>query len=690
MQRLGTDIDLPCAVTSIVEGTLRTSTTSPIDSCSRAMFPGGRRASFSRMNSTEGGTPVVPFGSELQLRSTSATTSATPASPSNSPWKALILFRNLLDDSTLPFVCGVRGRASLTSKPASLAKENTLSTLTRLPPETTTSALMLSVSHSSATPPSLHIVTYMHLSRSSVVLVREYTKTCLRDQERVAANTLNSKTSPERSARASDSFQSNWSCSPGGVSNLGWGSRAGHAPTDTPCLRMKAVSALYPGRPSSGYLWTSSSYIPAFVTPGRAAFSTISSRCGSKALPRPDLPSPGSQPSASQYDATVCLFSPYLLAMSLKLGLIPASLYMFSSPVRFLSNPRPFRRVRYDAQETSGAVGETGGRTLAGLAHLRWRNWRVCVCGIGGFYISANTKDLARRDDDAPYRRLADEVAAAFSDEGFAAEKVEDFLATSRALLGRRSSEGFAEAFLTHLVGCCIAEPGSYALELDSLCAMDPAAYQQAFGTLAPDDEPAQGDVAGGAGGGEARQPSLALEVGRFVEAGPVGSPGEAARAVYYVPGAAGARHAYPLLPGEPYTVAVGRHPERDGRSLALGDADRCVSMEHLFLHVRRDGRDASVRLEDWSTCGTVVLRQREAGGFDELRLGAFVEGGGEDGARFAGRKALGRRLEAAEMPELLDGDVVVPAPRYRVGPDGSPVLDLAGCPVAIRVSREG
>ena len=234
----------------------------------------------------------------------------------------------------------------------------------------------------------------MHLSRSSVVLVREYTKTCLRDQERVAANTLNSKTSPERSARASDSFQSNWSCSPGGVSNLGWGSRAGHAPTDTPCLRMKAVSALYPGRPSSGYLWTSSSYIPAFVTPGRAAFSTISSRCGSKALPRPDLPSPGSQPSASQYDATVCLFSPYLLAMSLKLGLIPASLYMFSSPVRFLSNPRPFRRVRYDAQETSGAVGETGGRTLAGLAHLRWRNWRVCVCGIGGFYISANTASL--------------------------------------------------------------------------------------------------------------------------------------------------------------------------------------------------------------------------------------------------------------------------------------------------------
>ena len=45
--------------------------------------------------------------------------------------------------------------------------------------------------------------------------------------------------------------------------------------------------------------------------------------------------------------------------------------------------------------------------------------------------------------------------------------------------------------------------------------------------------------------------------------------------------------------------------------------------------------------------------------------------------------------LERLTQPELLDGDVVVPAPRYRVGPDGSPVLDLAGCPVAIRVSRE-
>ena len=34
---------------------------------------------------------------------------------------------------------------------------------------------------------------------------------------------------------------------------------------------------------------------------------------------------------------------------------------------------------------------------MAGLAHVRWRNWRVCVCGIGGFYISANKLALQAR-----------------------------------------------------------------------------------------------------------------------------------------------------------------------------------------------------------------------------------------------------------------------------------------------------
>ena len=47
---------------------------------------------------------------------------------------------------------------------------------------------------------------------------------------------MNSKASPLRSAMPIDSFQSNWICSPGGVSNLGWASapRAA-APKAMPC-----------------------------------------------------------------------------------------------------------------------------------------------------------------------------------------------------------------------------------------------------------------------------------------------------------------------------------------------------------------------------------------------------------------------------------------------------------------------
>lgn len=42
-----------------------------------------------------------------------------------------------------------------------------------------------------------------------------------------------------------------------------------------------------------------------------------------------------------QYLATVCLWSPYPLPISVKLGLIPSCLYMFSSRIAFLSNPAP-------------------------------------------------------------------------------------------------------------------------------------------------------------------------------------------------------------------------------------------------------------------------------------------------------------------------------------------------------------
>ena len=84
MQRLGTDHWRPAALTSIVGGTVWTLTSPTIDS-SRRMLPIGRSASFSRMNSAAGGTPVVPLGSSLLRRSTRATHSRRPSQPANSP-----------------------------------------------------------------------------------------------------------------------------------------------------------------------------------------------------------------------------------------------------------------------------------------------------------------------------------------------------------------------------------------------------------------------------------------------------------------------------------------------------------------------------------------------------------------------------------------------------------------------------
>lgn len=60
--RLGTENSRPAHLTSMVAGTVWWDTSPSMDS-SRARLPMGPSASFSRMNSSSGGTPVVPFGS---------------------------------------------------------------------------------------------------------------------------------------------------------------------------------------------------------------------------------------------------------------------------------------------------------------------------------------------------------------------------------------------------------------------------------------------------------------------------------------------------------------------------------------------------------------------------------------------------------------------------------------------------
>lgn len=72
-------------------------------------------------------------------------------------------------DSSLPLVCGERGAQSLSSKPASRANRHALSCLVLLRPETVTRHDMLSVRHSSGTPPSLVKVEGRQERRSSSV-----------------------------------------------------------------------------------------------------------------------------------------------------------------------------------------------------------------------------------------------------------------------------------------------------------------------------------------------------------------------------------------------------------------------------------------------------------------------------------------------------------------------------------------
>lgn len=81
----------------------------------------------------------------------------------------------------------------------------------------------------------------------------------------------------------------------------------------------------------------------------------------------------GVRPS-DQYLATVCLSMPCLLAMSLKFGFAPAPLYMFSSPMTFLSIRAPSEGLPYVESVFA----------FARLVKVRLREWRLFVSANGG------------------------------------------------------------------------------------------------------------------------------------------------------------------------------------------------------------------------------------------------------------------------------------------------------------------
>ena len=407
------------------------------------------------------------------------------------------------------------------------------------------------------------------------------------------------------------------------------------------------------------------------------------------------------------------------------------------------NNPAPLVTNPYGNLDRTGLV-ERG--LVMNAAAARPRDIFAALCGVPGVELgglatvpyTVVADDLARcwADKVGAYEELVRRLGGVFRDqEHVPAEKVEDFAEVALALLEHRAARGFARAFLTHVLGCCIVEPGAYLQELQAVCPMDPRAFAQAFGTRRPGDfsvgvlgvaptaEPAWDFALGlghfenipGAGtffvpdGKGARQAWSVPGAGDGEGAENPGEPGDS-RAPGGIAGGAGAGGALGENPGGEVVVEVGRAPLHGGASVILDDP--CASMAHLTVCARRAGDGGLVvELTDHSTCGTVVLQETEGGDYAERRLGEVMpgddacaagrgstgadragravvavddDGAGASGVRFAGCKL---RPQALASVRLSDGDLVVPAPRFTCGADGAAILDPAACPCVIRVA---
>lgn len=179
---------------------------------------------------------------------------------------------------------------------------------------------------------------------------------------------MNSNASPSTSTISRSSFQPDCSWRPGGVSKRGCASGPAVGAHSVPRLRRYFVNDPYFGRPASGWRWSGNSYIALFVTPGSTAFCPITSLNSSNALALSLLWSSTSSPLL-QYSATVRLSSPHLLPISVKFGLMPSCLHMFSSPMTFLSNRAPSNGCPAGSKLIAGnTIGESA---VARLSHSR-------------------------------------------------------------------------------------------------------------------------------------------------------------------------------------------------------------------------------------------------------------------------------------------------------------------------------
>lgn len=223
---------------------------------------------------------------------------------------------------------------------------------------------MLSVRHSSGTPPMSSGASTRQPSRASAAFDVGWTDTCSLDQESVATETSKSHRRPRLSCTESPP-PVELQLAPGAVSKRGCASRA-DAPASIPVLLRYSVKALCPGSPRSALLSGRYSWMALLVIPGSAAFSSITSLTSSSALTLSPSRRAGTGPPPSGGRPCAC---PGRIACRCRGG-------WASPPSACICSALPSR--------SSPLAPLSSGTGRPGRDMRRWSPWRIRVGAFGG------------------------------------------------------------------------------------------------------------------------------------------------------------------------------------------------------------------------------------------------------------------------------------------------------------------
>lgn len=230
---------------------------------------------------------------------------------------------------------------------------------------------MLSVRHSSGTPPMSSGASTRQPSRASAAFDVGWTDTCGLDQESVATETSKSHRRPRLSC--TESPPSRTAAGPGGrlEARVRLARRRARLDPGPPAVLREGAVPRQPevGPPVRQVLVDGPLGDPRQRSPLEHHVPHLVER----AHPVP-LPSCGDGPSP-QWRATVCLSRPYRLPMSGRLGFTPVCLHMLGSPITFLSTCAPPFRDWPSRKEHAALVP---------LARPPWSPWRIRVGAFGG------------------------------------------------------------------------------------------------------------------------------------------------------------------------------------------------------------------------------------------------------------------------------------------------------------------